>query len=137
MRPYPIRSCSSRTQTPSEPASNSWYSDVSAASRRVKTSQARDGCSRSLAGRRCWPWPPARMPARPSSARPWIPCSSPRQSPTRGSLTQYAGRILRTHDSKTTAEIHDYLDENTGVLAAMLAKRAVGCTGHGNCRETR
>jgi superfamily II DNA or RNA helicase len=49
----------------------------------------------------------------------------------KGSLTQYAGRILRVHDSKTTAEIHDYLDENTGVLAAMLAKRAPGYTGLG------
>jgi antitoxin (DNA-binding transcriptional repressor) of toxin-antitoxin stability system len=28
------------------------------------------------------------------------------------------------HESKTTAEVHDYLDERTGVLAAMLAKRA-------------
>jgi superfamily II DNA or RNA helicase len=39
----------------------------------------------------------------------------------KGSLTQYAGRILRSHENKTTAEVHDYLDERTGVLAAMLA----------------
>ena len=38
----------------------------------------------------------------------------------KGSLTQYAGRILRSHENKTTAEVHDYLDERTG----MLAKRA-------------
>ena len=44
---------------------------------------------------------------------------------------QYVGRILRSHESKTTAEVHDYLDARTGVLAAMLAKRAPGCTGHG------
>jgi superfamily II DNA or RNA helicase len=49
----------------------------------------------------------------------------------RGSLTQYAGRILRTHEDKTTAEVHDYLDQRTGVLAAMLAKRAPGYTGLG------
>jgi superfamily II DNA or RNA helicase len=49
----------------------------------------------------------------------------------KGSLTQYVGRILRSHESKTTAEVHDYLDEQTGVLAAMLAKRAPGYTGLG------
>ena len=50
---------------------------------------------------------------------------------SKGSLTQYAGRILRSHENKTTAEVHDYLDERTGVLAAMLAKRAPGYTGLG------
>ena len=49
----------------------------------------------------------------------------------KGSLTQYAGRILRTHENKTTAEVHDYLDQRTGVLAAMLAKRAPGYAGLG------
>jgi superfamily II DNA or RNA helicase len=49
----------------------------------------------------------------------------------KGSLTQYVGRILRSYDNKTTAEVHDYLDERTGVLAAMLAKRAPGYTGLG------
>ncbi len=49
----------------------------------------------------------------------------------KGSLTQYAGRILRSHENKTTAEVHDYLDERTGVLAAMLAKRAPGYPGLG------
>ena len=49
----------------------------------------------------------------------------------KGSLTQYVGRILRSHESKTTAEVHDYLDEQTGVLAAMLAKRAPGYTSLG------
>ena len=50
---------------------------------------------------------------------------------SKGSLTQYAGRILRSHENKTTAEVHDYLDERTGVLAAMLTKRAPGYTGLG------
>jgi superfamily II DNA or RNA helicase len=27
----------------------------------------------------------------------------------KGSLTQYVGRILRSHENKTTAEVHDYL----------------------------
>jgi superfamily II DNA or RNA helicase len=49
----------------------------------------------------------------------------------KGSLTQYVGRILRAHESKSTAEVHDYLDERTGVLAAMLTKRAPGYTGLG------
>src|SRR5262249_42403282 len=49
----------------------------------------------------------------------------------KGSLTQYVGRILRLHENKTTAEVHDYLDERTGVLAAMLARRAPGYTGLG------
>jgi superfamily II DNA or RNA helicase len=49
----------------------------------------------------------------------------------KGSLTQYVGRILRSHENKTTAEVHDYLDERTGVLAAMLPKRAPGYTGLG------
>ena len=50
-------------------------------------------------------------------------------SRNKGSLAQYIGRILRSHENKTTAEVHDYLDERTGVLAAMLAKRAPGYTG--------
>lgn len=44
----------------------------------------------------------------------------------KGRLVQYAGRILRPHPGKTTAEIHDYHDINTGVLASSLAKRAPG-----------
>jgi hypothetical protein len=45
-------------------------------------------------------------------------------------LVQYAGRILRPYDGKTTAEVHDY-HELTGVLAAALAKRAPGYTSLG------
>ena len=50
---------------------------------------------------------------------------------SKGSLTQYVGRILRSHENKTTAEVHHHLDERTGVLAAMLARRASGYTGLG------
>jgi superfamily II DNA or RNA helicase len=46
----------------------------------------------------------------------------------KGRLVQYAGRILRPCDGKTTAEVHDYHDELTGVLASSLAKRAPGYT---------
>jgi superfamily II DNA or RNA helicase len=49
----------------------------------------------------------------------------------KGSLLQYAGRILRRYDGKTTAEVHDYHDELTGVLASSLAKRAPGYTSLG------
>jgi superfamily II DNA or RNA helicase len=44
----------------------------------------------------------------------------------KGKLVQNAGRILRPYDGKTTAEVHDYVDERTGVLASSLAKRAPG-----------
>jgi superfamily II DNA or RNA helicase len=44
----------------------------------------------------------------------------------KGRLVQYAGRILRAHPGKPTAEVHDYHDINTGVLASSLAKRAPG-----------
>jgi len=49
----------------------------------------------------------------------------------KGRLVQYAGRILRHHPGKTTAEIHDYHDTATGVLASSLAKRAPGYTSLG------
>ena len=45
-----------------------------------------------------------------------------------GRLVQYAGRILRPYPGTATAEIHDYHDTATGVLAASLAKRAPGYT---------
>ena len=44
----------------------------------------------------------------------------------KGRLVQYAGRILRPYPGKTTAEIHDYHDVATGVLASSLVKRAPG-----------
>jgi superfamily II DNA or RNA helicase len=44
----------------------------------------------------------------------------------RGRLVQYAGRILRAHPGKQTAEVHDYHDVEVPVLAAALTKRAPG-----------
>jgi len=49
----------------------------------------------------------------------------------KGRLVQYAGRILRPHPGKSTAEVHDYHDVHTGVLASSLAKRAPGYTSLG------
>jgi len=49
----------------------------------------------------------------------------------KGRLIQYAGRILRPCPGKTTAEVHDYHDHQTGVLAATLAGRAPGYTSLG------
>ncbi|TFV57004.1 hypothetical protein E4P41_14980 [Geodermatophilus sp. DF01-2] len=49
----------------------------------------------------------------------------------RGRLVQYAGRVLRPHPGKATAEVHDYHDVATGVLASSLAKRAPGYTSLG------
>ncbi|MGN6676821.1 MAG: hypothetical protein ACTHKL_03465 [Streptosporangiaceae bacterium] len=49
----------------------------------------------------------------------------------KGRLVQYAGRILRVYPGKATAEIHDYYDQHTPVLAASLAKRAPGYTSLG------
>ena len=49
----------------------------------------------------------------------------------KGRLVQYAGRILRAHPGKSTAEVHDYHDIATGVLGSSLAKRAPGYTSLG------
>jgi superfamily II DNA or RNA helicase len=49
----------------------------------------------------------------------------------KGRLVQYAGRILRAHPGKSTAEVHDYHDIATGVLASSLAKRTPGYTSLG------
>jgi superfamily II DNA or RNA helicase len=49
----------------------------------------------------------------------------------KGRLVQYVGRILRPHPGKDTAEVHDYHDISTGVLASSLAKRAPGYTSLG------
>ncbi|HEX2399301.1 MAG TPA: DEAD/DEAH box helicase, partial [Mycobacterium sp.] len=49
----------------------------------------------------------------------------------KGRLVQYVGRIMRPHPGKTTAEVHDYHDIATGVLASSLAKRAPGYTSLG------
>jgi superfamily II DNA or RNA helicase len=47
----------------------------------------------------------------------------------KGRLVQYAGRVLRAHPGKQTAEVHDYHDVGTPVLAAALNKRAPGYIG--------
>jgi superfamily II DNA or RNA helicase len=44
----------------------------------------------------------------------------------KGRLVQCVGRVLRPHPGKTTADVHDYHDVGTGVLASSLAKRAPG-----------
>jgi superfamily II DNA or RNA helicase len=49
----------------------------------------------------------------------------------KGRLVQYAGRILRPYPGKHFAEVHDYHDVRTGVLASSLAKRAPGYTSLG------
>jgi len=49
----------------------------------------------------------------------------------KGRLVQYVGRVLRPHPGKTTAEVHDYHDINTPVLASSLIKRAPGYTSLG------
>ncbi len=49
----------------------------------------------------------------------------------KGSIVQWAGRILRAFPEKSTAEIHDYHDLHTPVLAASLARRAPGYTSLG------
>ena len=49
----------------------------------------------------------------------------------KGRLVQYSGRILRPYPGKRTAEVHDYHDAATGVLAATLAGRAPGYTSLG------
>ena len=71
---------------------------------------------------------PACTPGKGSTALRWTPyfLAAPE-----GRLVQYAGRILRPYDGKATAEVHDYHDELTGVLASSLAKRAPGYTSLG------
>ncbi len=44
----------------------------------------------------------------------------------KGRLVQYVGRILRSYPGKEFAEVHDYHDIHTGVLASSLKKRAPG-----------
>lgn len=57
----------------------------------------------------------------------------------KGRLVQYAGRVLRAHPGKQTAEVHDYHDVEVPVLAAALNKRAPGYTSLGfpDPRRTR
>jgi superfamily II DNA or RNA helicase len=49
----------------------------------------------------------------------------------KGRLVQYVGRVLRAAPGKHVAEVHDYHDIDTGVLASSLRKRAPGYTSLG------
>jgi superfamily II DNA or RNA helicase len=44
----------------------------------------------------------------------------------KGRLVQYVGRVLRPRPGKATAEVHDYHDIDTPVLASSLSKRTPG-----------
>jgi hypothetical protein len=89
------------------------------------------GSPRSPAGHRSSLSRPARTPGKGSTARRWTPAFLAAPVASKGRLLQYAGRILRPYDGKATAEVHDYHDELTGVLASSLAKRAPGYTSLG------
>jgi superfamily II DNA or RNA helicase len=39
-------------------------------------------------------------------------------------MVQYLGRVLRAHPGKSSAEVHDYIDGDVPVLAAMWRKRS-------------
>lgn len=49
----------------------------------------------------------------------------------KGRLVQYVGRVMRPYPGKTTAEVHDYHDIATGVIASSLSKRSAGYTSLG------
>ena len=44
----------------------------------------------------------------------------------KGRLIQYAGRLHRDHDGKSSARIYDYLDENSPLTKVMFQRRSVG-----------
>jgi superfamily II DNA or RNA helicase len=44
----------------------------------------------------------------------------------KGGLIQYAGRLHRVHEGKSSARIYDYLDENSPLTRAMFRRRSVG-----------
>jgi hypothetical protein len=80
---------------------------------------------------RCSSSPPGPTSAKASTARRSTPCSR-RAVAFKGRLVQYAGRVLRPHPGKATAEGHNYHDVATGVLASSLTKRAPGYTSLGS-----
>lgn len=44
----------------------------------------------------------------------------------KGRLIQYAGRLHRDHEGKSSARIYDYLDENSPLTRAMFRRRSIG-----------
>lgn len=44
----------------------------------------------------------------------------------KGRLIQYAGRLHRDHEDKSSARIYDYLDENSPLTRAMFRRRSAG-----------
>jgi len=44
----------------------------------------------------------------------------------KGRLIQYAGRLHRDHEGKSSARIYDYLDENCPLTRAMFRRRSIG-----------
>ncbi|MFH0946278.1 MAG: hypothetical protein V2A76_13845 [Planctomycetota bacterium] len=49
----------------------------------------------------------------------------------KGTLVQYAGRLLRPHPGKRVVQVHDYVDRDLPVLARMFEKRLRGFRGMG------
>jgi superfamily II DNA or RNA helicase len=53
-------------------------------------------------------------------------CSSPLPVSFDGLVIQCAGRVIRTAPGKDLAEVHDYHDRATPILAASLQRRLPG-----------
>src|SRR5262245_48321525 len=41
----------------------------------------------------------------------------------KGKLVQYVGRVLRSHEGKSSARVYDYVDTQVAILRKMYAKR--------------
>jgi superfamily II DNA or RNA helicase len=52
----------------------------------------------------------------------------------KGRLIQYAGRLHRDHEGKSSARIYDYLDENSPLTRAMFPIRISIRMGEFSCR---
>jgi hypothetical protein len=87
----------------------------------------------SPAARRSWSWPPAPYAGEgfDCPALDTLFLAAPVR--WKGRLAQYAGRILHPCHGKESAEVHDYHDTRTGVLAATLAGRAPGTPASTRC----
>ena len=89
------------------------------------------GSARCQAGRPCWWSRPDPYAGEGFDCPPLDALFLAAPIAQKGRLVQYAGLILRPYADKSTAEVHDYHDELTGVLASSLAKRAPGYTSLG------